>query len=155
MQRVLAETALILIFSGCFEPEAADTPGEATPAAPQQTIRTYDIRDLTPSISVFPAPCSHFPRRADWPECCHSDDPELLQALKAEIAASHDKLDAASIVETISRRTDGAWGAGSSIEARNGKIVVVQTADVHETIRTILGEIRRNPAIVEDAALPQ
>ncbi len=105
-------------------------------------LRTFDVRDLTWSVSNFPGPDYTFVRTVQTgnmggPICLEETHPEVL-------------VEAGSLGELImSRIHPTEWDAslGTSIEERGGRLVAMQTKQVHDEIARFLEEIRASEGV--------
>ena len=109
--------------------------------AGELVIRSYDIRDLTYSVTNFPGPTFQLmapaPATGFGPISLDEPPPESMVA-------------AGSIGELVmSRIRPREWGAelGTSIEERGGRLAVVQTEEVHREIARFLEELRATEGI--------
>jgi len=128
--------------TAAFSVEIREPSRPPSAEADEPVMRIYDIRDLTPRLSVFPTDSGDY----------FSFSSELRLGVDEEMQANRDKLDPAAIVAEIKRRTEGAWGEGTRIETRYGKLIVVQSQQVHERIATILAFIRTDPSAIRGTA---
>ncbi len=104
-------------------------------------LRTFDVRDLTMAFPDFPGPDYTFINSVATGNyggaMCLEDTPEVM-------------VKAGNLAEMImSRVNPREWDAalGTSIEERSGRLVVMQTREVHEEIAKLLGEIRASEGI--------
>lgn len=103
--------------------------------------RTYDVRDLTCTVSDFPGP-DFMPKERLG---AAGGGPIALSEAQAESIIA-----AGSLAELImSRIRPSEWGAdiGTSIEERSGRLVVMQTKEVHAEIGKLLDELRATEAL--------
>ena len=93
----------------------------------------YDVRDLVGSLSVWP----------DTPK--EQMSPELRRKVEQEERENAKRLGHEEIIREIKLRTGQAWKGGASIEARGGRLVVIQTPEMHKRTSDILSAIRKDP----------
>ncbi|MHC4252855.1 MAG: hypothetical protein ACYS9X_27370, partial [Planctomycetota bacterium] len=102
-------------------------------------LRIYDIRDLTEPIPDFPGPWLML-------EVGGAQGGAAPGLCLVDTDADEDAASAESIAEFISVRVQpGSWDAslGTSIEERNGKLVIVATPEMHAEIVGLLDQVRR------------
>jgi Flp pilus assembly secretin CpaC/tetratricopeptide (TPR) repeat protein len=111
-------------------------PGEFPP---ETTMQIYDVQDLILAIPDFPGPELELTPTG-------SGGAGALPA-----AAPQAATDEAQIVDMIKRRIrPDSWAANqnTSIEPRNGKLVVVQKPEVHRMIGSLLSDLRSTQKVL-------
>jgi hypothetical protein len=84
----------------------------------------YDVQDLIENV----------------PDFCTPPDPLRVGLTPAPWSPAYSDSELVNEIRTLVGKD--AWSYGKSIEARNGKLVIVQTAAVHKKIRKYLKQLR-------------
>jgi len=106
---------------------------------PETNMRIYDVQDLILAIPDFPGPEMDLQANQAGALPVFGNQPAQAQT------------DEAAIVEMIKQRIrPDTWGPnqGTSIEPRNGKLVVVQRPEVHRMISSLLADLRSSQKVL-------
>jgi general secretion pathway protein D len=106
---------------------------------PDTNMRIYDVQDLILAIPDFPGPDMDL----------QANQAGALQVFAAPPAQAQN--DEAQIVAMIKTRIrPDTWGPnqGTSIQPRNGKLVVVQRPEVHRMISSLLSDLRSTQKVL-------
>ncbi len=102
-------------------------------------LEIYDIRDLTTTVTDFPGPRIDVGTAAGGDVTNPFGQPPVVQGLQAS--------DLAALIKDRIMAAEFARDPAFSIEENNGKLVVMQTPDVHERIRQLLRSFRETQTI--------
>ena len=126
---------LLAAAAGPAAPRAGEAAGEAAAPAEKLVLKTYDVRELTLQVPDFPGPEIGLGPLTSW----RGEMPVFTAPPPAPLLTSFIIRD--MIVQRV-RPESWQPGKGSSIEERDGRLVVVQTEGVHRQINTLLQELR-------------
>jgi hypothetical protein len=102
-------------------------------------LKTYDIRDLAYEVAQFAGP--DFTGITTWSASKHAG----AAPIALEDSASESVMQSGSMADLIMNRImPGHWSTryGTSIEERNGRLIVVQTEAVHDQIAAFIKRMR-------------
>ncbi|MHC5053720.1 MAG: hypothetical protein ACYTKD_03265 [Planctomycetota bacterium] len=114
----------------------------------ETTLRTFDVRDITGSVTDFPGPDYSMVESfatGNYGAMAARGGPMTLEETPPEVMC-----EAGSLAELImSRIHPTEWDAalGTSIEERGGRLFVMQTKEVHDAIAGLLAEVRASEGV--------